>query len=157
MAVLIVLFFPVKFHQYTRRSSNYLTTIYFVLSQFFAAYFTTTMTRSTLLPFLLLTNLVWPALSADSEVKCASWTEYIDIMDWFTDFENECKTNDIKNLDGHSASEILYEIISESKLDDTTFYQNDLYVTCLFTDSSFVLSGLGAGPFTIPKIDTEGG
>ena len=116
------------------------------------------MTRFILLPFLLLSSLVWPVISDshNGNIDCASWFENVDYWDLLSDFEHECKTEDIKDLNGHPASEILYEIIKESNLDNNTFYKNDGHVTCLFADSSFVLSEFGFGPFTLPKMESAG-
>lgn len=114
------------------------------------------MTRSIFLPFLLLASLVWPALADYGKVACAKWYEAIDFLDIFPGFESECITESLKDLNGHSASEILFEIIMESKLPNETFFANDLHVTCLFANSSFLLSGAGFGPFTIPEITSEG-
>lgn len=117
-----------------------------------------TIAGNILLSLLLLPSLIWPVLSDsnDQTIECASWREGWDIFDWSSNFEHECKTEDMKDLNGHPASEILYEIIKESTLDNNTFYKNDRHVTCLFADSSFVLSEFGFGPFTLPKMESAG-
>ncbi|KAK8108416.1 hypothetical protein PG984_014217 [Apiospora sp. TS-2023a] len=51
----------------------------------------------------------------------------------------KCATAGFSGLQGHSASELLYDIISQSTLPNDTFYKNDRHVACLFRDTKFVL------------------
>ena len=57
----------------------------------------------------------------------------------------ECDLAKFDGLNGHPASEILYQIIMQSPLDNSTFFKNDSHVTCLFRDHGFVLDGFGVG------------
>ncbi|KAK8057900.1 hypothetical protein PG996_011837 [Apiospora saccharicola] len=80
----------------------------------------------------------------------------------------KCATAGFSGLQGHSASELLYDIISQSTLPNDTFYKNDRHVACLFRDTKFVLepkevsagAGAKAGPATFEvgvtgKVDSE--
>ncbi|KAK0744243.1 hypothetical protein B0T18DRAFT_200417 [Schizothecium vesticola] len=60
-------------------------------------------------------------------------------------FRTECDMVSIKGLKGHTASQILYEIIAESTLSNGTFFRNGSHVTCLFQETSFALNGAGIG------------
>lgn len=52
--------------------------------------------------------------------------------------------NTFKGLQGHSASEVLYEIIMQADRPNDTFYPNGEHVSCLFQDSDFILDfGVG--------------
>ncbi|KAK1826117.1 hypothetical protein QBC39DRAFT_293813 [Podospora conica] len=88
-------------------------------------------------------------------VKCPSG--YTNLVNGFG---TQCDVVDIEGLKGHSASQILYEIIAESPLSNDTFFRNGSHVTCLFQDTSFSLggSGIGAGPLEIhiPHIKYDG-
>lgn len=59
--------------------------------------------------------------------------------------EAACDFNNFEGLQGHSASEILYEIIMQADRPNDTFYPNEEHVTCLFKDTNFILDfGVGA-------------
>lgn len=76
-------------------------------------------------------------------------------------FGTECDVVTINGLKGHSASQILYEIITESTLSNDTVFRNGSHVTCLFQETSFALTGagIGVGPLQIqiPDIKHDGG
>ena len=60
-----------------------------------------------------------------------------------------CDFNNFEGLQSHAPSEILYQIVMQSKLPNDTYFSNDSHVTCLFADKSFILDfggGAGAGP-----------
>ena len=59
--------------------------------------------------------------------------------------ESACDFQNFDGLQGHPPSEILYEIMMQSPLDNNTFFRNESHVTCLFRDSSFTLNGFGGG------------
>ncbi|KAK8022019.1 hypothetical protein PG993_012786 [Apiospora rasikravindrae] len=68
----------------------------------------------------------------------------------------KCTTAGFTGLQGHPASGLLYDIISQSTLPNDTFYPNDRNIACLFRDTKFVLditgvsadAGAKAGPAT---------
>lgn len=59
--------------------------------------------------------------------------------------EAACDFQNFDGLQGHPASEILFQILMQSPLDNNTFFANESHVTCLFRDTRFVLDGFGAG------------
>lgn len=103
----------------------------------------------------LVANLVfWPAeAQEDQRIRCPSgWSNLAN------GFDSNC---DLVNFDlnGYTASQLMYEIIHESDRSNDTFFNNDDHVTCLFQESTFALEGdVGAGPvsFTIPSFGKQG-
>ncbi|EEU33716.1 uncharacterized protein NECHADRAFT_89220 [Fusarium vanettenii 77-13-4] len=64
----------------------------------------------------------------------------------FVGIDPACDANNFDGLQGHPASEILYEIIMQADLPNDTFYSNESHVTCLFKDAKFFLDfGVEAG------------
>ncbi|KAI0015666.1 hypothetical protein F4780DRAFT_786120 [Xylariomycetidae sp. FL0641] len=57
----------------------------------------------------------------------------------------DCPSNTIEGLQGHPASEVLFDIIKQSVKGNDTFYKNDEHVACLYAGHEFVLGGIGIG------------
>ncbi|KAK4187490.1 hypothetical protein QBC35DRAFT_551986 [Podospora australis] len=115
------------------------------------------MTRAILLPFALVAALAGSLVSADRkpEIKCPGG-----LTNLVNGFDTRCDVASIDGLQGRPASQLLYEIIMEAPLPNSTFFANNNHVTCLYGGASFGLSGagLGVGPvsFTIPPIKYGG-
>ena len=94
------------------------------------------MFSSDIVPYLLAVGMATSKM--DASTNCLGGPAF--------GLEAACDFNNFNGqLGGHPASEVLYQIIMQSPLDNSTFFRNDNHVTCLFKNSSFVLNGFGAG------------
>ena len=115
------------------------------------------MSRNIFSPIFLLLSLASCLVRADQnpETRCPGGATNL-----ANGLASACDLGHMDGLQGHAASQILYEISMESELPNSTFFGNGQHVTCLFQNSSFGLSGIGIGigpvTLTIPPLNFAG-
>lgn len=65
------------------------------------------------------------------------------------DFSTNCDTQDFNDVSNHPITQILYDVVMESDLPNSTIYKNGEHVACLFNDTTFVLNSLGPIDFNL--------